>query len=130
MQRYFLENKGKHLMKITRLFTGFDGESHFQDIDIPLKDAEFGKITDAIAVEDLRFGEIEDLNEIPWHKAPRAQYIIMIQGSMEIEIGDGSKRTFKEGDIVLAEDLTGQGHITRATSQGTRRYMIIPLKIS
>jgi uncharacterized cupin superfamily protein len=37
----------------------------------------------------------------------------MLSGEMEVEIGDGSKRRFKAGDVLLAEDTTGQGHITR-----------------
>jgi hypothetical protein len=33
---------------------------------------------------------------------------------MEIGIGDGSKRRFGPGDVLLADDMTGQGH-TRAS---------------
>jgi hypothetical protein len=46
---------------------------------------------------------------------------------MEIEIGDGTKRIFNTGDIVLVEDTTGQGHVTRAASLGSRRYIVIPI---
>lgn len=49
---------------------------------------------------------------------------------MEIETGDGTKRIFHEGDILLAEDTTGQGHITRAASEGPRKYLAIPLETS
>ena len=33
---------------------------------------------------------------------------------MEIGIGDGTTRGFGRGDVVLADDLTGQGHTTRS----------------
>jgi len=33
---------------------------------------------------------------------------------MEIGIGDGTKRRFGPGDVVLADDLTGQGHTTHS----------------
>jgi hypothetical protein len=33
---------------------------------------------------------------------------------MEIGIGDGTKRRFGPGDVVLADDLTGRGHTTRS----------------
>ncbi len=114
-------------MKLTRLFTGLDKKSHFQDLEMPLKKAEFGKTTDSSAVSSVMFGEIEDLKDTPWHNPPFRQYIIMLQGSMEIEIGDGSKRIFNEGDILLAEDTSGQGHITRAASEGLRKYLMIIL---
>ena len=31
------------------------------------------------------------------------------------------------GDVVLAEDLTGQGHITRVVGSEPRFYAIVPL---
>jgi hypothetical protein len=49
-----------------------------------------------------------------WHTAPRRQYIFILGGQMEIGIGDGSTRRFGPGDVVLADDLTGQGHTTRS----------------
>src|ERR1700752_4486703 len=49
-----------------------------------------------------------------WHTAPRRQYIFVLAGQMEIGIGDGTTRRFGPGDVVLADDLTGQGHTTRS----------------
>ena len=49
-----------------------------------------------------------------WHTAPRRQYIFILAGQMEIGIGDGTTRRFGPGDVVLADDLTGQGHTTRS----------------
>ena len=115
-------------MKLTRLFTGTDQESHFEDLDIPLIDHLFGKTSVAFNAEHVIFGEIEDIPEIAWHNTPCRQYIIMLQGVMEIEIGSGEKRIFNEGDVLLAEDTVGRGHITRAASKGLRRYVVIALK--
>ena len=42
----------------------------------------------------------------PWHQAPRPY-------TVDIEIGDGTVRRLGPGDILIAEDLTGQGHATR-----------------
>lgn len=52
----------------------------------------------------------------------------MLQGAMEIEIGDGTKKNFYEGDVLLAEDVTGQGDINRAANEGVRKYLVITLK--
>lgn len=46
----------------------------------------------------------------------------------EIETGDGTKKRFGPGDIMLADDLTGRGHITRAVGNKPRLYAQIPLK--
>ena len=56
--------------------------------------------------------------ELSWHCAPRRQYSISLSGQVEIEVGDGTKARVGPGDIVLAEDLTGQGHITRVVGHG------------
>ncbi|MFI4956413.1 MAG: hypothetical protein ACHQAX_04315 [Gammaproteobacteria bacterium] len=114
-------------MKYTRIYTGTDNQSHFEDGDVELFDALIGKVTAQIPANCLYFGEITDEAEISWHNPSAPQFVIMLEGAMEIEIGDGAKRIFNTGDIVLAEDTTGQGHVTRAASLGKRRYMVIPL---
>ena len=50
-----------------------------------------------------------------------------IEGEGEIEIGDGTKRRFKAGDILLAEDTTGRGHITRVLNNQPRKVMFVTL---
>jgi hypothetical protein len=40
--------------------------------------------------------------------------IFILAGQMEIGIGNGTTRRFGPGDVVLADDLTGQGHTTRS----------------
>ncbi|HEV2614552.1 MAG TPA: hypothetical protein VGV92_07565 [Gammaproteobacteria bacterium] len=115
-------------MKVTRLYTGEDQQSHFHDIQLELNPSVFGKITVPTESQNIVFGEIEGPNEISWHNPPCAQYVVMLKGSVEIEIGDGSKRLFNEGDIILAEDITGQGHVTRGIGEGVRRYLVVPLR--
>ncbi|MDF1797009.1 MAG: hypothetical protein P1U63_10780 [Coxiellaceae bacterium] len=93
---------------------------------MPLIPADHGKIVEPLPVEQIIFGEVGDeCREIDWHNAPCRQYIIMLQGAMEIELGSGEKKQFQVGEILLAEDLTGQGHITRAASEGVRRYLAV-----
>lgn len=113
-------------MKLVRLYSGSDRKSHFEEITMYLTDSEYGKITNPTEVKKVIFGEIDE-REIGWHNPPCSQYVIMLKGAMEIEIGDGTKKVFREGDILLAEDVSGQGHITRAASKGLRQYMVIPL---
>jgi hypothetical protein len=42
-------------------------------------------------------------------------------------VGDGTVKRIKPGDVLLAEDLTGQGHITRVVGNQQRFYAIVPL---
>ena len=64
---------------------------------------------------------------LSWHCAPRRQYSISLSGAAEIEVGDGTVARVGPGDVVLAEDLTGQGHVTRVVGDQPRFYAIVPL---
>jgi hypothetical protein len=108
------------MMKITRLYSGHDGESHFEEIEAA---------TDKIqAAEGIIFRQAPPDHVQDWHPAPRRQYVITLSGQGEIEIGDGTKRRFGPGDIMLADDTTGRGHITRVVSSQPRLYVAIPIK--
>jgi hypothetical protein len=53
--------------------------------------------------------------------------VVNLDGGVEIEVGDGTKRILRAGDILLAEDTTGQGHISRAVAGQARRSLLITL---
>lgn len=114
-------------MKICKLYTGDDQQSHFSDVILETQQAPIGVMLSPMGMTAPIIGEIEGYEEISWHNPPCEQFVIMLSGAVEIEIGDGSKRSFCEGDILWAADLSGQGHITRALSAGVRRYLAIPL---
>jgi quercetin dioxygenase-like cupin family protein len=65
---------------------------------------------------------------LSWHCAPRRQYTITLAGEAEVEVGDGTIKRIGPGDVLLAEDLTGQGHITRVVGDQQRFYAVIPLE--
>ena len=115
-------------MKVTRLYTGSDGESYFDDIDIPLEDnGDIGKLSEFMKVTGIIFRETGGDYNYDWHNAPGRQFVIILEGEVEIEIGDGEKRRFGTGDILLAEDTSGRGHISRAVDNQTRKSVFVTL---
>jgi hypothetical protein len=64
---------------------------------------------------------------LSWHRALRRQYSIALAGLAEIEVGDGMVTRVEPGDIVLAEGLTGRGHVIRVVGDQARDYPIVPL---
>ncbi len=112
-------------MRIVRFYTGSDNQSHFEEIDVPLGNARSGRESELLAARGVIFRETEAGQEMDFHNAPRRQFVINLEGEFEIECGDGSKRRFGPGEIVLADDTTGQGHITR--SMGRRRMLFVAL---
>jgi hypothetical protein len=115
-------------MKVAHLYTGQDGRSHFADLDIPLTPVSLGEQWSPGSSEVI-FRQTQVGSEQDYHPAPRRQFVITLSGKAEIECGDGTKRTFGAGDIMLADDTTGQGHITRVT-EGPRRFLFVPLSDS
>ena len=107
---------------IIRLYTGGDGQAHFEDLNVPAGE------TETIALKagaDMTFRKSPDGSFSDWHNAPRLQYVMVLAGQMEIGIGDGTKRVLDPGDILQVEDLTGKGHTTR--SVGNRVTASLPL---
>ena len=113
-------------MQITRVYTGSDGQSHFEKIEIPLQASRYGSLSELFEAEGVIFRETPAGGELDFHNAPRRQFVVTLSGEVEIECGDGSKRRLGPGEILLADDTTGQGHITREI-QAPRRSLFIPL---
>ena len=113
-------------IKMHRLYTGPDGQTHAQEIEV-----KFGpngtdpfKLAAGAGAEIRRAppGRVAD-----WHVAPRRQYVITLSGRGEVELVDGTKIELGPGSIDLAEDLTGKGHITRVIGNEDRVTIAIPV---
>jgi hypothetical protein len=100
-------------MRITRLYSGPDGESHFEDVDLPMQVGTTGRATrtEVLSARGIMFF---DAGDSEYHKAPARQIVIVHRGETEVMVGDGTSRLFKAGDAFLAEDLTGRGHKSTA----------------
>ena len=110
-------------MSITRLYTGSDGRSHLEDLD----PAAHPELMTLQAAKGIVFRAAEPGQFHDWHHAPRRQYVITLEGEVEIGLGDGTLHRFGPGHVILAEDLTGQGHTTRAVGAKRRLTATIPL---
>ena len=114
-------------MQVVRVYTGDDGESHFEDLELPYEVVTNAEATAMRAATGIQFRRTPSGSFMDWHTAPRRQYVITLEGQAEIGIGDGTKRTFNAGDVLLADDLTGRGHTTAAVGPQTRVSISIPL---
>ena len=107
-----------------RLYTGDDGRSHIEDLDL---DAGPIKWLTEQPTASITFRSSQPGNFVDWHPAPRRQFMITLSGQVEIGLGDGTSRRFGAGDVMLAEDLTGEGHTTRVVSDRPRIAAVVPL---
>ena len=107
-------------MQTVRMYTGEDGQSHFEELDLHFDPSQEAQRTDVQAALGIQFVYQPPGFVIDMHPAPRRQYVVTLQGHAEIVLGDGTTRRFGPGDVLLAEDLTGQGHVTRVVGDVTR----------
>jgi len=114
------------MFPITRLYSDSNGDTRFEDMAIPLIDAgEIGKLSEGLAVKSIIFREVEASYDYDFHNAPQKQYLILIDGGIEIETSLGEKRQFKVGDVILLEDTEGKGHRTKNLEPRRRKSVFI-----
>ena len=115
-------------MNVTRLYTGADGQSHFEDITVEMDDhGTVGHLSAPFPATGVIFRHTPGDYHFDWHNAPQRQYVVILEGGLDVEVGDGTQRSFKAGDILLAEDLDGQGHISRSIDGKARKSLFITI---
>jgi hypothetical protein len=115
-------------MRITRLYTGKDNQSHFDEFEIQLEShGPLGFFTKPIGVKAFFFREVPVNYQYTWHNAVCREYVITLEGRAEIEVSSGEKRRFGNGDVLLDEDISGQGHKTRVIGKKPWRHVFITL---
>ncbi|HEV3063359.1 MAG TPA: hypothetical protein VGY48_34255 [Vicinamibacterales bacterium] len=120
--------QGPTPVKVTRLYTGPDGKTKVEEYEIPLKAQGRGtELSATVPVKTLQFRRTNKDYDLDWHPAPSRQYVVTLSGESEIELDGGRKLRLGPGHILLAEDTTGQGHISRAIGSGDRISIFIPL---
>ena len=116
------------MFQITRVYSDSNGNSHFEDIEIPLKEAgSVGRLSNMISAKGIIFREVEQSYDWNFHTAPQKQYIVLLDGEIEIETSLGVKRTFKAGEVLLVEDIEGKGHKTKNLPSIKRKSIFIIL---
>jgi quercetin dioxygenase-like cupin family protein len=64
-----------------------------------------------------------------WHPAPAQQFLALMTGTVEMETTDGTVRRFLPGDLVLLQDTSGKGHLTRNVGDGYATYLVVPVPV-
>lgn len=114
----------------TRLFSDEAGESHFEDIEVPMSAVQYAPPAPAVHLSDpvsatqvswFRFPA--DWNDAA-HPTPRRQLAVVLAGEVEVWTSNGDKRLLGPGDSLLMEDTTGKGHGARPLNGEASALMI------
>lgn len=116
------------MFQITRIYSDANGDSHFEDFEVQLNDkGNIGFLSNEETVKSIVFREVSPSYDYDFHTAPDRQYIVLLEGGVEIETSLGKKRSFPTGSVLLMEDITGKGHKTRNLKQEVRKSIFIKL---
>jgi len=126
-------NSATRSLPFVHLYTDAQGVTHFRDEQLTFKATMSGGVEQALASYELahaqgatflslKRGATED-----WHRAPRRMYLIPVQGTAEVTVGDGEVRRFGPGTILLMDDTTGKGHITKVVGNTDHVALTIPV---
>jgi hypothetical protein len=115
-------------MKIHHLYTDAQGQSHFKDMEIEyVESSPGGRLSKRLPVTGMIFREVPPTYDLDWHNAPRRQYIINLDNGVQITASDGEARIIGAGEIVLVEDTTGKGHLSKAVNERLRHCIFVTL---
>ena len=116
-----------------RLFSDEAGESHFEDIEVPMSAVQYAPPAPAVhlsapvtATQVSWFRFPAEWNDAA-HPSPRRQLFVILAGEVEGWASDGDKRLFAPGDSLLMEDTTGKGHGARPLN-GEASALVIALE--
>jgi len=115
-------------MRLIRLFTGDDGQSHFAVGEIEWH--QFvgpNALSGSEAAQSISFEETAAGSSFDWHNAPHRQYVVTLSGRLQFETRTGAKQIVEPGDVMLAEDTTGGGHRWRLIDDQPWRRVYVHL---
>ena len=116
-------------MRIHNLYEDEDGQSHFRDIEVEwTSEGPGGKLSDRLPATGIIFRQVPPTYELDWHSAPRRQYIINQDAGEQITASDGEARVIGAGEVVLVEDISGKGHLSKAIDGQLRHCIFVPIE--
>ncbi len=116
-------------MRIHNLFTDDNGESHFRDVIVEwVEEGRGGKVSKRLPANGIIFRETQPGYDLDWHPAPRRQYIINLDAGVRITASDGESRVIGAGEVILVEDTTGKGHLSKAVDGAIRHSIFVPVE--
>src|SRR5271169_1651130 len=104
-------------MRIHNLYADAAGQSHWRDIEVEYVEERRGsKLSRRLPANGIIFRVTPAEHDLDWHTAPRRQYIINLDAGVEI--------TASVGEVILVEDVTGKGHLSKSIDTTKLRHSI------
>src|ERR1700753_3087300 len=120
---------GRVALRIHNLYGDASVESHWRDIEVEwVEETRGGKWSKRLPATGIIFREVPPTYDLDWHPAPRRQYIINLDAGVQITASDGESRRIGAGEVILVEDTTGKGHLSKALDNKIRNCIFVPIE--
>jgi hypothetical protein len=134
MRETMTEPSSLNLTRVTyhRVYTDPQGESHFDVVTVKQSLVQAAPPAAPFYVSEdgpaskYRFYTFEPGWVGELHPAPTRQFLALMSGEVEMETTDGTVRRFRPGGLVLLEDISGKGHVTRNVGDGSATFLVVP----
>ena len=121
------------LVKYHRIYADAQGGSHFDTVTIEQSLASGAPpaapfyVSGDKPASKYRFYTFQPGWIGDWHPCPARQFLALMSGAVEMETTDGTVRKLGPGDLVLLEDTSGKGHVTRNIGDGYSTFLVVPV---
>ena len=116
-------------MRIHNLYVDDKGETHWRDIEVQwVEERQMSKLSARLPANGIIFRETSGDYDLDWHPAPRRQYIINLDGGVQITASDGEARQIGAGEVILVEDVGGKGHLSKSIGGKMRHSIFVPVE--
>ncbi len=125
-----VSSQGHARMVVTRLYTGADGQSYAEDTEVAWQPAQLRpELSESTSVNVTGARFLRWPRGFVWtgHPASRRQYVVILSGRGEVDVAGGKKVQLAPGRVVLAEDVSGRGHVTRIGPDEDLVMLLVPL---
>jgi hypothetical protein len=109
-------------LRYSVLFADRQGVTHFRDeylvwqgcdaVVALCRPGSAGLRTPYLNADKIGFLRLRPGFPTEWHPAPGKRFVMVLSGIGQIEAGDGERRTFAPGSVLLVTDTQGPGHRT------------------
>ena len=120
-------------MDIVEVYSNEHGETHFRKSIIDLEDRDYAPPSEPVQVSaDIRLTIGNFLAAPPgwddeFHPTPRRQLAVMLSGQATISTTDGEKVNVGPGSVVLLNDRSSKGHLTRVLGNADASFLLVGL---
>ena len=120
-------------MKYTKIFSDEEGETHFEDVEVELESINYAPPAPPLNLSSFNPATQYAIAVAPsgwlgdWHPTPHRQILFYLSGEVEVQVSDGKVRRFGAGSILLVEDTTGKGHVSKVVSSSDNVVGVVRL---